>query len=100
MFPLARLKFLHERKQQLLIESETHRRLLEVAWGQIHERFNWLDRAVITARRVLPWCSLAIPLWSFWKSRGENPRSWFDRIIAAVPLLKQFTRSCLDTLAK
>jgi hypothetical protein len=100
MFPLARLKLLHDRKQQLLMESENHRRLLKVTCGQIHERLSWLDRVVTTARSVLPWCGLAIPLWSIWKSRRESPRSWTDRIIVVVPLLKQFARSCIDTLAR
>jgi hypothetical protein len=91
MFPTARLKFLQQRKQELLNASEVQRRLLAIESADVQQRLEWLNRTVTTARRILPWCSLALPLLRLWSSRRQAAnKSWFGKIAAALPIARQF----------
>ena len=91
MFPTARLKFLQQRKQELLTASEVQRRLLAIECAEAQQRLEWLDRTVTTARRILPWCSLALPLLRLWSSRRVAAnQSWFGKIARALPIARQF----------
>jgi hypothetical protein len=90
MFSTARLKFLQQRKRELLNNSEVQRRLWAVECASLQQRLEWLDRSVTTARRILPWCSLALPLLQLWSSRRESAgKSWFGKIAAALPIARQ-----------
>ena len=97
MFPSARLKFLQQRKQELLNASELQRRLLARECAYIQQRLEWLDRTVTTTRRILPWCSLVLPLLRLWSSQREAAnKSWFGKIAAALPIAEMwnlFSRS-------
>jgi hypothetical protein len=91
MFPTARLKFLQQRKQELLNASEVQRRLLAMECADVQQRLEWLVRTVITTRRILPWCSLVLPLLRLWSSRREGAdKSWLGKITRAVPIARQF----------
>jgi hypothetical protein len=91
MFPTARLKFLQQRKQELLNASDVQRRLLAMGCAEVQQRLEWLDRTVTTARRILPWRSLALPLLRLWSSRREGAdKSWLGRVAAALPFARQF----------
>jgi hypothetical protein len=93
MFPAARVEQLRKQKQALLVESEAQRRQIESVCLEIHERLGWIDGAVIAARRLLPLCGLAIPIWSLWKTRSERVSpSWLSRITGAIPLMKSLAR--------
>ena len=92
MYPTAQLKFLQQRKQELLNVSELQRRLWAVECASLHQRLDWLDRTVTTARRILPWCSLALPLLRLWSFRREEEgKSCFGRISAALPIARRFS---------
>ena len=90
MFPAARLKILQQRKQELLCESEVHRRLLALECAAVGQRLEWLNSAVNVARRVAPCLGLAAPLWQTWLARGRGKRGWLGRITAALPLASRF----------
>jgi hypothetical protein len=90
MFPSAQLNFLSERKHELLAQSCAQRRLLEEECAGLQRRLQWLDRAVITARNVLPWCVMAWPLGRLYFSRREGGgRSWLNKIATARPIARQ-----------
>lgn len=87
MFSSARLKFLHERRQQLLVQSEVHRQLWAMEYANVQQRFAWLERTAASARRVLPWWKVTLPLWRFWFSRRDGAgKSWAGKITAALPI--------------
>jgi hypothetical protein len=91
MFPTARLKFLQQRKQELLNGSKVQRRLLAMECAEVQQRLEWLDRTVITVRRILPRCSLVLPLVRLWSSQQEGAGdSWFGKITRALPMARQF----------
>ena len=90
MFPAARLKVLQQRKQELLCESEVHRRLLTVECAAVRQRLEWLNSAVNVARRVTPFLGLAAPLWQTWWARGRGERGWLGRVTDALPLASRF----------
>src|SRR5436853_529622 len=68
--------------------------VLEEECAGLQRRLQWLDRAVITARSVLPWCVMAWPLGRLCFSRREGgSRSWLNKIAAALPIARQLVQA-------
>jgi len=93
MFPAARLKFLHERKQELLVQSEVNRRVAQTFCTDVRERVAWIERAANVARRIGPLLGLAIPLWRVFKSkRGGTGSSRLQKLTLLLPLAGKLNR--------
>jgi hypothetical protein len=91
MFPAARLKFLQQRKQELLNASEVNRRLLTLECAATEQRLEWFDRTVRVARRLKPFIGLAVPLvGALAAQRGNRERSWIGAIASALPMAGRF----------
>jgi hypothetical protein len=86
MFPNARLKFLQQRKQELLTASEVQRQLLAAECATVKRRLEWLDCAVNATRRFAPFLGLVAPLLQAWSASRSDERSWFTRITDALPI--------------
>ncbi len=94
MSSLARLKYLHERKQELLVHSELQRRRWAAECVDVQQRLQWLDRSVTTARRILPWCAVAWPILRLWSPRRVGAgKSWLGRLATALPIAQQMARA-------
>jgi hypothetical protein len=87
MSPAARLKWLNQRKQELLVSSEIHRCLLEVECSQIQQRLEWVDRVVTGARQLKPFVELGAPIIGAWlERRHKTGSSWLGVMASAMPL--------------
>ena len=93
MFPDGELKALRARKQQLLNDSAVRRQLWAHEWRQVQQRLVWVERGVSTARRLLPLCSVAIPLIGLWRARASvGAGSMFARIANALPIARRLVK--------
>lgn len=87
MSPAARLKWLNQRKQELLVSSERHRCLLEVECSQVQQRLGWLDRVVTGAGQLKPFVELGAPILGAWLGRRtKTGSSWMGVMASAIPL--------------
>jgi hypothetical protein len=87
MSPAARLKWLNQRKQELLVSSERHRCLLEVECTQVRQRLEWLDGVVTGARQLKPFVELGAPIVGAWLGRRHKTgSSWLGVMASAMPL--------------
>lgn len=90
MFPIARLKALHERECDLIRASEVQRGLLSGEWSRLERQCERLDRAVSVMQRLLPLGAMAIPLLKLWSSRQMAPRRpLLSRLIGVVSIVQQ-----------
>lgn len=91
MFPTARLKFLQQRKLGLLEANEVQRRLLAMECAVVQQRLESLDRTVVAVRRILPWCSLVLPIVRLWSFRHEGEgKAWFGKMTRMLPIARNF----------
>jgi hypothetical protein len=90
MFPAGELKALHARKLQLLDDSAAHRQLAAEEIACIQQRLVWLEHGLAITRRVLPFCTFAIPLLQFWRPRRAGGTASIWRfIVSALPVARR-----------
>ncbi|GDY22520.1 hypothetical protein LBMAG56_38670 [Verrucomicrobiota bacterium] len=78
MFGNRDLELLEERRQNLLLQSELHRRLLALDWTSTRASAWWLEAGVGWAQKLRPLLLVVAPLAGFWfvrKATGTQPKS-------------------------
>lgn len=78
MFGNQELERLEARRQNLLVQSELHRRLLALDWASTRASAWWVEAGVDWVRRLRPLLLVVAPLVGFWfvrKARGDKPKA-------------------------
>ncbi len=95
MFGNRDLELLEERRQNLLLQSELHRRLLALDWASTRASGWWLEAGAGWLRKLRPLLLVAAPLAGFWfvrKKAGDKPagftRLW-ERLALGLTLYQR-----------
>lgn len=101
MFGSQELARLEERRQNLLLQSELHRRLLALDWTNTRASAWWFEAGMGWVRKLRPLVLVLAPLAGFWivrKATGnqpKNPARLWERLAIGLTLYQR-ARSLWD----
>lgn len=78
MFGNRDLERLEERRQNLLLQSELHRRLVALDWASTRASAWWIEAGLGWVRKLRPLLLVVAPLAGFWfvrKATGAKPKA-------------------------